>query len=335
MELIKSRCLHAGDTIRVVAPASSMDLLDKSAVERGVENLRKLGFKVEISPLAIKRHGHTSGTPQERAEDLMEAFTDKTIQGIITVWGGWNSNDIVDHLDYGVIRRNPKVFIGYSDITILNTALIEKAGLINFQGPALVTWTHAHLMDWEVQDFRGATMTTTAPRELEAAPSYIDDPYYWQHPEKPPMVIPNPGWRTYREGEAKGTLLGGHLGTLLALAGTDYWPQLEGRILFVEEDEEGGPTGRIARELRQLEQTGAFGEISGFMVGRIPAVAGLKEGDSLEMILDECLEGYDFPVVTGVDLGHTNPIATIPVGVSAVLDAGRQKLVYLEAGVRK
>ena len=333
MELVKPRRLRVGDTIRVVAPASSMDILDKNAVSRGVENLKKLGFNVEVSPHACRRLSHASGTPKERAEDLMDAFTNTSVDGVMAVWGGWNSNDILDLLDYVAIRRHPKVFIGYSDVTVLNVALLEKTGLVNFQGPALVTWTHAHLMEWEVEDFKKATMSTVAPRTLEASPTYIDDPYYYLHLEKPPQEAANPGWKTYRGGEAEGMLIGGHLGTLLALAGTDYWPDLRDRILFVEEDEEGGPTGRIAREFRQLEQMGAFGEISALMVGRIPSVAGLKEGDTLEMIFDECLEGYDFPVVTDMDFGHTNPIATIPVGIKATLDAGKGRLVYREAGV--
>jgi muramoyltetrapeptide carboxypeptidase len=334
MELVKPRRLREGDTIHLVAPASSMDILDKNAVKMGIENLQKLGFRVEVSPNAYRRHGHASGTPKERAEDLMDAFTDTNVDGVMAVWGGWNSNDILDLLDYAEIRRHPKVFIGYSDITVLNVALIEKAGLVNFQGPAFVTWTHAHLMEWEVEDFKKAIMSTEAPRALEASPTYIDDTYYFLHPEKPPQEAANPGWKIYRRGVAGGSMIGGHLGTLLALAGTKYWPDLKGRILFVEEDEEGGPSGKIAREFRQLEQTGAFDEISALMVGRIPSVAGLKEGDTLEMILDECLDGYDFPVVTGVDLGHTNPIATIPVGVRASLDAGKGRLVYLEAGVQ-
>jgi muramoyltetrapeptide carboxypeptidase len=333
MELVKPRRLHAGDTIRLVAPASSMDNLNEGVVNRGIENLTKLGFKVDANPNIRRKHGHVSGTPKQRAEDLMKAFTDKEVDAIMCVWGGWNSNDIIDLLDYGAIRRNPKVFIGYSDITILNVALLEKAGLVNFQGPAFVTFTHDHLMEWEVADFKEATMTT-ASRSLEASPTYIDEPLYYMHPEKKPQEVPNPGWKTYREGKAEGTLIGGHLGTFLTLAGTDYWPKLDGRILFIESDEEDGPTGRIAREVRQLEQTGVFGEISGLMIGRIPSVAGLKDGDSLEMILDECLEGYDFPVVTGVDVGHTSPIATIPVGVKAALDASAKKLVYLESGVK-
>ncbi len=332
MELVKPKRLRVGDTIRLVAPASSMDTLNDAVVSKGVENLAKLGFKVDVNPNIRRRYGHVSGTPEQRAEDLMKAFTDGDVDAIMCVWGGWNSNDIIDLLDYGVIRRNPKVFIGYSDITTLNVALLEKAGLVNFQGPAFVTFTHDHLMSWEVEDFKRATMNAE-PRVLEAAPTYIDEPFYYMHPEKVPQPVSNPGWKTYREGVAEGLLIGGHLGTFLGLAGTDYWPRLEGRILFLESDEEDGPTGRIAREMRQLEQIGSFGEISGLMIGRIPAVTGLKEGDSLEMILDECLEGYDFPVVTGVDVGHTNPISTTPVGVRARLDATGRKLTYIESAV--
>ncbi len=331
---VKPRCLKRGDTLRIVAPASSMDLLDKAAVKRGVENLEKLGLRVEMSQHASRRHGHASGTPEERAEDLMSAFTDPGVDGIMAVWGGWNSNDIIDLLDYGEIRNHPKVFIGYSDITTLNTVFIEKAGLVSFHGAAFVTFTHPHLMGWEVEDFKGAIMSTAAPREIGAASTYIDDPYYFLHPDEPPQEVVNPGWATHREGVAEGRLMGGHLGTLLSLAGTPYWPDFRGKILLVEEDEEGGPAGNIARKFRQLEQTGALDDVEAMLVGRIPAVAGLKEGDSLGMILEETLEGYEFPVVSGVDFGHTNPIATLPMGVNARLDTGRGRLVLLESGVR-
>lgn len=334
MSPVKPRCLKRGDMIRVVAPASSMDVLDKGAVKRGVENLEKLGLQVEISPHANRRHGHASGTPEERAEDLMSAFTDSGVDGIMAVWGGWNSNDIIDLLDYDEIHDNPKVFIGYSDITTLNTVLLEKAGLVSFNGAAFVTFTHPHLMGWEVEDFKASIMSTAAPREIGAAPTYIDDPYYFLHPDKLPQEIANPGWTIHSEGVAEGKLLGGHLGTLLSLAGTPHWPDFHGKILLVEEDEEGGPTGNIARKFRQLEQTGALDDVEAMLVGRIPAVAGLKEGDSLGMILEETLEGYDFPVVSGVDFGHTNPIATLPIGVNARLDTGRRRLVLLESGVK-
>ncbi len=334
MDLVKPRHLVEGDTLRIVAPASSMDILDKTAVSRGVENLEKLGLRVEMSPHLCRHHGHASGTPRERAEDLMNAFTDPNVDGIMTVWGGWNSNDILGYLDYDEIRRNAKVFVGYSDITALNLTFLERAGLVNFQGPAFITFTHPHLMPWEVEEFRQMIMTMIAPREIVASPTYIDDPYYFLHPDKTPQEVNNPGWTTHRGGVAEVRLVCGHLGTLLALAGTPYWPDLRHKILLVEEDEDGGPTGNIERKFRQLEQTGVLNDVEALVIGRFPSVSGLKNGDSLEMILEETLEGYEFPVVSGVDFGHTNPIATIPIGVKARLDADAKKLVFLEAGTK-
>ncbi len=334
MDLVKPRHLEKGDTLRIVAPASSMDTLDKDAVKRGVENLERLGLRVEVSPNASHHHGHASGTPQERATDLMDAFTDPNVDAIMTVWGGWNSNDVIGNLDYREIRRNAKVFIGYSDITILNLVLLEWARLITFQGPAFVTFTHPHLMNWEVEEFKQTIMSTTATREIRSAPTYIDDPYFFLHADKPPQEIANPGWSTYRGGTAEGRLIGGHLGTLLTLAGTPFWPNLHRKILLIEEDEEGGPTGNIARKFRHLVQTGALDDIEAILIGRIPSTAGLKKDDSLEMILDETLEGYEFPVVSGFDFGHTNPITTIPIGVKAKLDADAGRLVFLESGTK-
>jgi muramoyltetrapeptide carboxypeptidase len=334
MDLVKPRHLVKGDTLRIVAPSSSMDILDKTAVSRGVENLEKLGLSVELSPHVSRRYGHTSGTSKERAGDLMEAFTDPNVDGIMAVWGGWNSNDILGNLNYTEIRRNVKVFVGYSDITALNLILLERAGLMNFQGPAFVTFTHPHLMRWEVDEFKKTIMTSNSQREFTASPTYIDDPFYFLHPEKTPQEVANPGWTIHRGGVAEGRLIGGHLGTLLALAGTPYWPDLRHKILLVEEDEEGGPTGNIARKFRQLEQTDALSEVEAMMIGRTPSVAGLKCGDSLEMILEETLGCYKFPLVSGLDFGHTNPIATIPIGVKARLDADARKLVFLEAGTK-
>jgi muramoyltetrapeptide carboxypeptidase len=334
MDLVKPRHLVEGDTFRIVAPSSGMDALDKTAVKRGIDNLERLGLRVEISPHASRRHGHASGTPQERAEDLMDAFTDPDVDAIMAVWGGWNSNDVIGYLDYSEIRGNAKVFIGYSDTTVLNVAFLEWAGLVSFQGPAFVTFTHPHLMGWEVEEFKRMIMSTTAPNEIHPTPTYIDDPYYFLHTDRPPQEVANPGWKIHRGGTAKGRLIGGHLGTLLTLAGTPFWPDFRRKILFIEEDEEGGPTGNIARKFRHLVQTGALDHIEAIMIGRIPSAAGLKENDSLEMILDETLEGYGLPVVSGVDFGHTNPMATIPVGVRARLEADAGKLVFLESGTK-
>ena len=332
MRLVKPKRLKKGDRIRIIAPASSMSSLSDAAVKTGVNNLEKLGFEVEIHPDVYRTYKGTAGKPHERAESLMEAFTDESVDGVMCCWGGWNSNDIIDKLDYKVFRENPKVFTGYSDITILNTVLYQKAGLINFNGLAFITFTHDFLMPWEVEVFKQVVMKGTAPYSIEASPIFIDDPLFWQHPEKPVKEVDNPGWKLVNEGEVEGRLIGGHLGTLLCLAGTKYWPKLKDHILLLECDEEDvGPTN-VSRQLRHLQQLGVFDDVSGLVFGRIPEMLGLKGDQSIESLLVDVID-RDIPVVTQFDFGHTNPFATIPVGIKAQLSTEKKALTILESSV--
>ena len=334
MELVKPKRLSQGDTIRIVAPASNMASLAKSAVDRGVENLEKLGFIVEIDPNVYRSYKGTAGRSLERAESLMEAFLDDSVDGIMCCWGGFNSNDIIDYLDYQAIKENSKVFVGYSDITILNTVLYKEAGLVSFQGPAFITFTHEFLMPWEIDVFKHVTMTSEVPLELKAAPKYIDDPFFWQHPEKPVEENQNPGWNIVRGGEAEGRLVCGHLGTLLSLAGTKYWPDFKKHILIIEVCEGDIGANYVIRQLRHLKHLGVFDVISGLIVGRTPEVLGLKGDQTIESLLEDISGESEIPIVTQFDFGHTNPIATIPIGVWGRISAEKKALTLLEAGVR-
>jgi muramoyltetrapeptide carboxypeptidase len=333
MELVKPHRLREGDTIRLVAPASSMESLDRKDVDRGIRNLEKLGFEVEVSPEALTTWRGTAGPANERARVLMDGFTDPDVDGLMCVWGGHNSNDLLEYLDWGLIRDNPKPFIGYSDITALNNAFLAKSGLVSFHGPAFITFCHSFLMPWEVDKFRKILMEGEAHR-YTPSPTVIDDPLYWRHPETPVEETANLGWTIIREGVARGRLVGGHLGTLLLLAGTEYWPNISGAILFVESDEEDGPPNNILRQFRQLRHLGVFDEIEALLVGRVPGCVGLEGDLSLPLLVEEVLEGVEVPVVTGLDFGHTNPIMTLPVGIEAEIDTEKCALSLLEPGVR-
>ncbi len=328
MDLVKPKRLAEGDHLRIVTPSSSITSSEE-VVQRGVHNLEKIGFNVEIHPSCRGNYKGTSGSPRERAKTLMDTFKDDDVDGIMCYWGGYNSNDILDHLDWGLIRANPKVFIGYSDITILNTVLYEKAGLVNFQGPALITFTHEFLMPWEVQVFKDVLMNPTDRYELRASPSYIDNPYFYMYPEEPITEKLNPGWHIIKEGTAQGPIIGGHIGTLLALAGTAYWPDLEGKLLFLEEDEEGNPK-ELRRLFRQLEQTGALEEINGLLIGRIPEYSGIKDELGVASLIEDIIVDADYPVVAKMDFGHTNPIATVPIGVESSISTEKKVLTFLE-----
>jgi muramoyltetrapeptide carboxypeptidase len=153
------------------------------------------------------------------------------------------------------------------------------------------------------------------------------------HPEKPVQEKPNQGWKIINDGTAKGRLIGGHIGTLLALAGTEYWPDMNGKLLFLEEDEGGNPKN-LRRLFRQLDQIGALDEISGLLIGRIPEASGVTDELWIGSLVEDILEGRDYPVVAGIDFGHTSPIATIPIGVRAELSTENKTLMFIEPSVR-
>jgi muramoyltetrapeptide carboxypeptidase len=188
-------------------------------------------------------------------------------------------------------------------------------------------------MDWEVDVFKHVVMEGTAPFSVKASPSFIDDPLFWQHPETPVKEAENPGWTVVNEGVATGRLFSAHLGTLLCLAGTKFWPSLDDHILLLECDEEDVGPNNISRQLRHLQQLGTLDEVSGLVFGRIPSLLGLKGDKSIESLLVDVLD-VNIPVVTQFDFGHTNPFATIPVGVRAELSTTKKALTFLEPSVR-
>jgi muramoyltetrapeptide carboxypeptidase len=331
MDRVRPRRLARGGLVQVVAPASGIGPLTKEAVDAGIRNLQSLGLRVELNPQVRLDLNGVAGTAEERARAIADAFTDPQVDAVMCLWGGWNSNDLLGRLDLKAVRESPKPFIGFSDVTVLNNVLLGSAGLVNFQGPAFITFTHPFLLPWEADMFRSVVMEGGAPLVVRPSPTYVDDPYYYLHTDRKVVERPNPGWGIVREGKAKGTLMGGHLESLLSLAGTVHWPSFKGSLLFLEVDEAGGPSLRVLRALRHLEQLGAFDEAAGVLLGRTPEAAGISPG--LGELVSSVLGGRDVPVVDHMDFGHTNPIMTIPVGVEAEIDTAESALTLLEPGV--
>jgi muramoyltetrapeptide carboxypeptidase len=333
MDLVKPNKLREGDNILVVAPSSNMLALSSEAVTRGIRNIEEIGFNVTIHPSCRGNYKGTSGSPRDRAKVLMNAFEDNSVDAIMCFWGGYNSNDLLDYIDWDLIRNNPKIFIGYSDITILNTTFYQQSGLVNFQGPAFITFTHDFLMEWEVQVFKQVLMKSTGNYVLTPSPVYVDDPLYFRKPDKLVEKKPNPGWNIIKEGKTTGRLIGGHIGTLLVLAGTRFWPDFDDKILFVEEDEEGNPKN-LRRLFRQLEQIGVLEKIKAFLIGRIPKSTGICDDLYVSTLVEDIIESYNYPIITEMDFGHTNPIATVPMGIKAEISTFEEKLTFLEPCVK-
>ncbi len=331
IDMIRPPRLRQGATLGVIATSSPIDKAGDALVERGYERLREKGFKIVEAPNCRSHRGHAAGTILERVDALHAFFADPDIDGIISFWGGMQTHQLLEYIDWDLIAANPKPLVGYSDLTALTSAISHMTGLVTFSGPAVITFAKPRLFDYSWRWFERVLMEGGDRLVYEASPICSDNVWY-ERDDKKMVERPAPGWRCYRPGEASGPIVGGNLGTLLLLTGTPYWPEMEGRIFFVEEDEVES-TATLDRMFTQARQMGVFDQISGMVIGRFASSVGLSEEDSLEMILDDALRGYDFPVMVDVDFGHTDPLMTFPIGVECRMDAGAKELELVEPWV--
>jgi len=321
--LIRPRHLSPGDTLGIVAPASAPP--DPTAIDRGVARLEKLGYKVKLAPNAHNRLGFLAGTDQERADDLMGMFTDPEVRAILCVRGGYGTPRLLPLLDYKVIRKHPKIFVGYSDITALHCALLTKARLISFHGPMLNSdFAQPDMPEFTLQSFLRILSLAASPD----TPSPID----LSHGYGRKTV------RTLRRGVARGQFIGGNLSLLCSIIGTPWQPNFKGRILFLEDV--GELPYRFDRMLTHLLNAGLLQQVAGIAIGlnadcEDPKAKTAKEyRQTLEDVLKERLLPLKVPIVTGLPFGHVPHNATLPVGAYAVLDANRGALSLVESPVK-
>lgn len=325
--------LNEGDTIGLVAPSVSARLVRKEVWESGMRRLTSRGFHIKVGQHVFGRHGHSSGTIDQRVQDLDRMFKDDEVDLVMSVFGGFNSHQLLEHLDFEAISSSQKAFIGFSDATSLNNAIWSQTGLLNFSGPAFVTFCQPELPEYTESCFDRMLMEGASQVDVRPSKNWAEDAWHRRPELGPREWKANPGWNVIKEGRAEGTALGGNMGTLMLLTSTRYWPDLDGAILFLEEDDEETPA-TIDRHLTHLRQMGAFEQISGLVFGRTPSKVGFQPDDSLRMVLEEATRGYDFPVLAEADFAHTDPLFTIPIGGSAVLDTSKPSLSFLGPFVR-
>ena len=309
--------LEPGDTLGIIAPASAPP--EPKIIDRAVAALEKLGFKLRLAHNVHKRHGFLAGSDRERASDLMGMFTNRQVNAILCVRGGYGAARLLPLLDYDLIRRHPKIFVGYSDITSLHCALLVKSNLISFHGPMLSSdFARDDVPDFTLKSFL-RTLTQPSP------PGDIAQDYC------------RPTVKTLRRGVARGQLVGGNLTMLCAALGTPWQPPFHNRILFLEDLEE--PPYRMDRMLTQLLNCGFLQQVAGIAIGinkgcEDPKSRKSKEyRQTLEDVFRERLLPLRVPLVTGLPFGHVPHNATLPVGAQATLDATRGKLLLSEAAV--
>lgn len=342
--LLKSPMLRRGDLVRLVSPASAMAAKVPHRRNAGIAMLEKLGFRVQVGRYALYDGDYTAGTPWQRAKDLNEAFADKQVKGIISFIGGNHSNQLLNLLDYNLIRQNPKVFLGYSDMTVLHLALHTKVKLVTFYGPAVLTqFAENPVMHPYSQDYLSRAVMSRQPvGKIEPSIKWTDEVLSWftkEDQKRPRRMAANNGWRWLKTGKAVGPLIGGCIASIMHLRGTSFWPDFSGSILFweISESEEdftkGDRLSNIDAYLADLELSGVFSRINGMIIGR-PFGYSVGERTALEKLVKNRLASYAFPILANVDIGHTDPMITVPIGVQGKLDSSRNQFIIMESGVR-
>ena len=248
------------------------------------------------------------------------------MNGILTVIGGFNSNELLPYLDWDLIGGNAKVFCGYSDITALQIAILARTGLVTYSGPHWSTFGMRDHFEDTWRWFRQACLSDE-PFDITPIAAWTDDPWFADQDRR--RVETSEGWWTVNAGQASGQLVGGNLCTLNLLQGTAYWPYLAGAILAVEDDELTDPV-TFARDLTSLLQQPDAAGIHGLIVGRFQRVSDVTR-DLLEQILARQEVLFGLPVLANVDFGHTSPLATLPIGGQVeVIASGEPRLRVLE-----
>ena len=314
--VIKPPRLNAGDKLALVAPGS---YISKEELQDSIKNLNQLGFETTYSEKILLQSGYFAGTDKDRAEDLMEKFSDKSVNGIVCARGGYGCSRILPLLDYDVIRSNPKVLIGYSDITALLYGIYQKSGLISFHGPVSTSTFN----DYSVDNFKIVLMNPERTSLFQNSTSGDDENVY--------------GVTSIVKGKGKGRLVGGNLSIMVSLIGTEFDVDYSNKIIFIEEI--GEEPYRIDRMLTQLIQAEKFYNAAGIMMGIFRKCEVKKESDltaksfTLMEVLKDRLGSLKMPVVYGMSFGHVKDKFTIPFGALAELDADKQTFTLLERAV--
>jgi muramoyltetrapeptide carboxypeptidase len=316
--LIVPRKLRRGDTIRVVAPALSRQFVVEHDYSGAIEaRLAALGLRLTFAEHVDERDDFDSSSVTSRVSDLHAAFADPDVAGILTVIGGFNSNELLPHLDWDLIAANPKIFCGYSDITALQNAILARTGMVTYSGPH---WSSFGMRDYFDQTERwfAKALFGEGPIELHPAETWTDDLWFVDQDDR--TLHPNHGWWSLGPGQAVGRIIGGNLSTLNFLQGTEYMPSLDGALLMVEDDFRSDAQ-EFARNLASLLQLPDASGVQGLVIGRFQEASGVTRA-VLEQIIARQDRLIGVPVLANVDFGHTNPLATFPVGGRAALTVG-------------
>ena len=297
---IKPHGLQKGDRIGIIAPAGPVL---QHEIQPGLDLLESLGFEPVCAPHLFEQKGYLAGEDKARLKDLHGMFRDKKIKAVFCARGGYGTHRILQKLDYPLFRRNPKIFIGYSDITALLFALFKKSGLMTIHGPVL--------KDLLKGDGANATLLVKLMTSEELT------------------TVNFPSGTAVKKGRAEGVVIGGNLSLICHLIGTPFLPSFKGKLLFMEE--KGEPLYRIDRMLSHLLVSGELAKCGGLMLGAFEECG--DPASVIDLVSERC-SGLHMPILTGLPVGHGEQNVPLPIGARAVLDARTMSLQTKEPYIK-
>ncbi|HRI48020.1 MAG TPA: LD-carboxypeptidase [Ignavibacteriaceae bacterium] len=312
MKTQKPKKLKSGDVIGLISPASSPE--DLSRVEKTVAYLEKLGYRVEVGKNVGKYYGYLAGNDEERLQDFHDMFANKKIKAVFCLRGGYGVPRLLSKIDYRLVKNNPKLLIGYSDITALQMALLKKTGLITIAGPMAAVELYKEMPEYSEENFWRLVTSSKKLGKIEI-------------PKDQPL-------QSVTKGNAKGKIIGGNLAVFVGLMGTEYLPSFNDTILFFEDI--GEVPYRVDRFFSQLTLSKAFKKANGLLLGQF---TDCEEKDAekrtltLSNVFDDYLAKIKIPTISNFPNGHVEIKMPIPYGIEAKVNSEILTVEFLESAV--
>ena len=336
MKKIYPSLLKKGDTIGIIAPSAGLAAIFPHRLDNAIKYLESQGYKIKEFSCTRKINGWESASAKERANDIMDAFLDKEIKAIVCEIGGNTLNKTLKYLDFEKINENPKIFCGYSDISVLHYAINKKCNFTTFYGPCAMTQFAEFPKPLKyTEDYFQKAVVEGKIGKISSSEKWTDEVLDWGQKkdlERPRKMKENKGFEWLKNGQAKGKIIGGCLHSLTHLIGTDYWPDHKDKILFIEFPEgediaKGEPLAEIDAQLADFELAGIFKEIKGLIIGR-PFKRSEEEITKIKEIILDNTKDYNFPILYGVDIGHTDPQITVPLDAIVEINSEEDKFYF-------
>lgn len=315
--LLKPARLKPGAIVGIISPASATFV--KEEINIVLDAVRGLGLVPQLAPHVSDRYGYLAGSDRDRAADINQFFQDPQIAALLPIRGGWGCSRILPYLDYEIIRKNPKIIIGFSDITALILGINARTQLVTFHGPhGLTSWRTSQTEYFRRVLFAGESVTIANPKDGD------DSDRLMQVKNRIQTITP---------GVAKGKLIGGNLSVLSGIVGSPYLPNMKGAILFLEDT--GENIYRLDRLMTHLKIAGVFDKLAGFIFGQCPGCT--PDADYGSLTLEEVVWGHiqplKIPAYYGAAIGHVENIVTLPIGLNVEIDAKAGTIKMLEPAV--